>query len=214
MHIDRAANVVSRTFPPENTPLKPSTKCLNLSFLQSPEIAQIRRESRSHVRVSSRTLRRSRQSPPPEECREQSPASPTLRSAKPDSASSTEEKLGHDLDFVGDGGDNNSTDDVVSPFGDSSGGGEDLSTKTPVADEQGETARAAGQRKSCAHDRDLSPPRDSSRGSGGQDVSSLDAPAGKGLSTVTPCTSDIWAWALIVLQMFSDEAWPQDSGQV
>ena len=31
---------------------------------------------------------------------------------------------------------------------------------------------------------------------------------------VTACESDIWAWALIVLQMFSDEAWPPGNGQV
>lgn len=32
--------------------------------------------------------------------------------------------------------------------------------------------------------------------------------------TVTPSTSDNWAWALIVLQMFSDEIWAPGRGQV
>lgn len=31
---------------------------------------------------------------------------------------------------------------------------------------------------------------------------------------IRACESDIWAWALIVLQMFSDEPWPPGSGQV
>lgn len=31
---------------------------------------------------------------------------------------------------------------------------------------------------------------------------------------ISACESDIWAWALMVLQMFSDEAWPPGSGQV
>ncbi|CAM9504523.1 unnamed protein product, partial [Scytosiphon promiscuus] len=30
---------------------------------------------------------------------------------------------------------------------------------------------------------------------------------------VTACESDIWAWALMVVQMFSDEAWPPGKGQ-
>lgn len=33
-------------------------------------------------------------------------------------------------------------------------------------------------------------------------------------SMIAACESDIWAWALMVLQMFSDEAWPPGRGQV
>lgn len=31
---------------------------------------------------------------------------------------------------------------------------------------------------------------------------------------LSACESDIWAWALMVLQMFSDEVWPPGNGQV
>ncbi|CAM9827511.1 unnamed protein product [Ectocarpus fasciculatus] len=39
------------------------------------------------------------------------------------------------------------------------------------------------------------------------------AAAGGGQPMITACESDIWAWALMVLQMFSDDAWPPGSGQ-
>lgn len=37
---------------------------------------------------------------------------------------------------------------------------------------------------------------------------------GRSVPTVTPATSDNWAWALIVLQMFSDDIWAPGRGQV
>lgn len=35
-----------------------------------------------------------------------------------------------------------------------------------------------------------------------------------GQSMLSACESDIWAWALMVLRMFSDELWPPGNGQV
>lgn len=48
---------------------------------------------------------------------------------------------------------------------------------------------------------------------------SITAPAASGDGRIAPPMitareSDIWAWALMVVQMFSDEAWPPGKGQV
>lgn len=172
------------------------------------------------MRVSGRALRRSKLSPPAKERGEQTLPSPSPQNTRPGSVSGKETNHGHELDCIGDGGDYKSTGGVVGRCGDDhgGGGGNNLSTKSMhVEDDQGRGERATtiiSRRGKYARDGDVSPPGDSARGSGGQDVSSFGVPAGSGLSTVTPCTSDIWAWALIVLEMFSDEAWPPDSGQV
>lgn len=176
---------------------------------------QIRRASPSHVRVSSRALRRSRLSPPPEKSGEKTPPSPSLQSIRPEGASGKEANHGHELYYIRNGGDDIS-DDVVGPCDDNGGGDHHLSSTTRVEDKNGGAARVTINSRwgNYARDGDLSPPEDSTCGSGGQNVSSLGVPTGSELPTVTPCTSDIWAWALIVLEMFSDERWPSDSGQV
>lgn len=134
--------------------------------------------------------------------------------------SGKEANRGHELDCIGDGGGYKSTGGVVGPCGDDNGGGgggDDLSTTTAHVEDnrgRGERETIISRRGKYARDGDVSPPGDSARGFGGQGASSFGVPAGSGLPTVTPCTSDIWAWALIVLEMFSDETWPPDSGQV
>lgn len=173
------------------------------------------------MRVSVRTLRRSRLSPPPEEDRKETAPSPSPQSTKPERASRKEATHGHEDYCLGDGGDGDSTDNFAGPGGGDSGGGggDGLSTTTPpVEDKQGGAARVTvnSQRgNNYARDRDLSPRGDSSRGgSGRQNVSSRGTASGSELPTVTPCTCDIWAWALIILEMFSDESCLPDSGQV
>lgn len=157
---------------------------LPLTISQSPEIAEIRRKTQPALRHSG--LPRS-----PKQLRE-------------DNTEVTNN--------FGVGGGQNLTGSFEGCVGSNSA--ENQSNATSPQHRKGRMARV-GNRQGCSEsDHTALPVLASSGGGGGCSESTLDVADRSEMPKVTPCTSDIWAWALIVLQMFSDDVWPSGSGQV
>lgn len=185
------------------------------TVVQSPEIAQIRRENQLLHRVSGKALRRSEpslsSSPPASPSASHEPRLKPSPTSTPSPATTMRRSVC---------GSENTT--FVSRSHAKIGFDED---RGPKVSERRERSRRIGDGletnagHAISESSRLSSPlrrKHSMSGVCGEDSS---APAlvgddDHGIPTVSPRTSDIWAWALIVLQMFSDEAWAPGSGQV
>lgn len=181
------------------------------SLFQSPEIAQIRRHNQPLLRVSGRALRRSGSTLSPEPTREQSKASSSTSSTSR-SQTPIKRDAGPNLVIVV-GDDENEADKGIRESDTGGNPGINIPTET----RRGRTGRATSGRGNDAGDIETSVASPLWHGSAdrcGEDVSVSGDASEDRSPTVTPSTSDIWAWALIVLQMFSDEMWAPDSGQV
>ncbi|CAM9234091.1 unnamed protein product [Ectocarpus sp. 12 AP-2014] len=171
------------------------------SDYQSPEIAQMRSENEPRQRVSGRAQRLSAAltGAGVQEERPRS-MSPPIRSHPIISPEhdTTRVRAQSRPDYVAGGAARSAT--------------ADKDQQQTDASKRGRTERRSlGRRQGGAaaddtgEDAQPSSPSSLSRGTG--------AAAGGGQPMITACESDIWAWALMVLQMFSDDAWPPGSGQ-
>lgn len=186
--------------PRSRTP-QPDLKNACLSS-QSPEIAQMRSENEPRQRVSGRAQRLSAAltGTGVQEERPRSVSSPIHRnpSISPEHAT-TRGRAQSRTDYVAGGAARLATADKDQQQTDASKRGR--TGRRSLGRRQGEAAA-----DDTGEDAQPSYPSSFSRGTG--------AAAGGGQPMITACESDIWAWALMVLQMFSDDVWPPGSGQV
>lgn len=168
----------------------------------------MRRKSSPLRRGSVRAARR-RSAPLPGRSQTEQPSAPTVntRRRKPPSREGEHEQ---GVDDAGNGESDNSADNAMGHGRRNGDSGLNHPQTTSSENQNTSTARANGRRHTYAGTA-LSFPTSAS---GVHGESSLGDGHDSGTPTVTPCTSDIWAWALIVLQMFSDETCPPASGQV
>ncbi|CAM9502681.1 unnamed protein product [Ectocarpus sp. 4 AP-2014] len=171
------------------------------SNYQSPEIAQMRSENEPRQRVSGRAQRLSAAltGTGVQEERPRSMSSPVRSYTSISSEHATTRRRAQSrTDYVADGAARSATADKDQQQTDASTRGR--TERRSLGRRQGGAAAA-----DTGEDAQPSSPSSLSRGTG--------AAAGGGQPMITACESDIWAWALMVLQMFSDDAWPPGSGQ-
>lgn len=185
------------------------------TVVQSPEIAQIRRENQLLHRMSGKTLRRSEpslsSSPPASPSASREPRiKPSPTSTPPPATAMRRSMCGSENAALV------SRSRAKISFDEDRG---------PMGSETRERSRRIGDGletnvgRAISESSRLSSPLRRKHSTSGVDAGDSNGPAlvgddDRGLPTVSPRTSDIWAWALIVLQMFSDEAWAPGSGQV
>lgn len=191
---------------------------MRASSSQSPEIAQMRSENEPRQRVSGRAQRRSAAltGTGKEEERPRSTSSPfrSQPSVSTEHATTRGRAQSH-TDYVAGGV-------ARSPTVDKDVGRHRRSySEATAAEDQQQTdaskrgrtgRRSLGRRQGGASADDTGEDAEASSPSSLSRATS--AAANGGQSMITACESDIWAWALMVLQMFSDDVWPPGNGEV